>query len=90
VHATEGDWLIVKSASDSRPERRGLIRTVQDDGRPPYVVRWTDNDHEALVFPGPDAVVVSAAELKEHDRVRDERTARFQAEMLAHHHDQKA
>lgn len=90
MHASEGDWLVVKSASDSRPERRGLIRSVQTDGRPPYVVRWTDTDHEALVFPGPDAVVVTAEALQEHDRVRDARTARTQAEILAHRkHDQE-
>ena len=26
-------------------------------GAPPYLVRWSDTDHESLVFPGPDATV---------------------------------
>ncbi|WP_084008859.1 DUF1918 domain-containing protein [Planomonospora sphaerica] len=29
------------------------------DGTPPYVVRWVDDEHEGLVFPGPDARVVT-------------------------------
>lgn len=86
MHASEGDWLIVKSASDSRPERRGLIMSVTNEGRPPYQVRWTDTDHEALVFPGPDAAVITAATLHEHDRARNERTTRAQAEILEHRH----
>jgi hypothetical protein len=32
------------------------------DGSPPYVVRWLVTDHEATVYPGCDAVVVTAAE----------------------------
>ena len=27
------------------------------DGGSPYVVRWGDDGHEALFFPGPDATV---------------------------------
>ncbi len=27
------------------------------DGGPPYLVRWGDNGHEALFFPGIDAFV---------------------------------
>ena len=25
------------------------------DGTPPYRVRWVEDDHETLVFPGPEA-----------------------------------
>jgi len=32
------------------------------DGTPPYVVRWTADDHVSTVFPGPDAEVLTAAE----------------------------
>jgi hypothetical protein len=28
-----------------------------DNGGPPFMVRWQDSGHEALVFPGPDAHV---------------------------------
>ena len=27
------------------------------DGAPPFLVRWSDNGHEALVYPGPDAEI---------------------------------
>lgn len=38
--------------------RAGLIITVPDeDGQPPYVVRWPDG-HLALVFPGPYTRIV--------------------------------
>jgi hypothetical protein len=39
-------------------ERDGEILEVRGkDGTPPYVVRWFDTGHEALVFPGPDATI---------------------------------
>jgi hypothetical protein len=62
VHAKPGQWLVIKSAVLDRPPRRGLITEVHGvDGTPPYVVRWADNDHEAIVFPGPDAHIESSA-----------------------------
>ncbi|WP_157494264.1 DUF1918 domain-containing protein [Kutzneria sp. 744] len=58
MHAKPGDWLVIKSATLDKPSRRGMIMEAHGtDGTPPYVVRWTDNDHEAIVFPGPDAHV---------------------------------
>lgn len=58
MHAQPGDWLIVERADIDHEARRGLIEEVRTaDGTPPYVVRWLDNGHEALVFPGPDAHV---------------------------------
>ena len=55
MKAKAGDWLV------EAPGRRGLIREVRHaDGTPPYVVRWLDTEHEALVFPGPDAHIVTA------------------------------
>jgi hypothetical protein len=52
-----GDWLVEPSG------RRGQVTAVKyEDGRPPYLVRWLDTEHEALVFPGPDAHIVTAEE----------------------------
>ncbi len=34
-----------------------ILEVHGDDGAPPYVVRWSDDGHEGLVFPGPDAFV---------------------------------
>ena len=31
------------------------------DGSPPFLVRWEDDGHESLVFPGPDAHVATDA-----------------------------
>lgn len=71
MKAQVGDWLVVKSATTGRAERRGLITEVHSaDGSAPYVVRWLDNEHEAVVFPGSDAVIVTPQQ-----RAADERTA---------------
>lgn len=68
--AEVGDWLVMKGLTVDRPEKRGLITEVRShDGAPPYVVHWLDDDHIATVFPGPDAIVVTAAE----QRTADER-----------------
>jgi len=68
MKAKAGDWLVVKGTTVDRPDHRGLIIEVHSaDGAPPYVVRWLDNDHEATVFPGPDAIVVTAEEQKAAD-----------------------
>jgi len=70
MKANVGDWLIVESREEGHPARRGEIVAVRhEDGSPPFTVRWTDDDHEGLVFPGPDARVLTTAELADHDRV---------------------
>ncbi len=69
MKAKVGDWLVIKGATVDRPDQRGLIAEVHSsDGSPPYVVRWLDTDHVATVFPGPDAVVVTAEEQKAVDK----------------------
>ena len=61
MHAKKGDWLVVESAALDRPSRRGLVLNVEGpDGGPPFLVRWDDNGHEGLVFPGPDAHIAVA------------------------------
>ena len=58
MFARSGDRLVVRSLHVGGPVRDGEILEVRhDDGSPPYVVRWSDTGHEALVFPGPDAFV---------------------------------
>lgn len=80
MHAAAGDWLIVSGGAHGHTEHRGKITAVQGvDGAPPYYVHWVEDDHEALVFPGPDARVVTADELAEHDRQRNERASAMQA-----------
>jgi hypothetical protein len=79
MHAEVGDWLVINSHTEGRPVRRAAIVGVGIDGEPPYRVRWTDTDHEGLVFPGPDAAVVS-----EHDRLESERIKQVQSAITVH------
>ena len=73
MKAQVGDWLVLKGTTVDSPDKRGLISEVHSsDGSPPYVVRWLNTEHEATVFPGPDAMVVSA----EEQSAADERARR--------------
>lgn len=84
MKAIVGDWLVIKGAAIDQPDQRGLITAVHSpDGGPPYVVRWLANDHEAIVFPGPDAVVVSAAEQADADE-RAQRRFRAVQSAISH------
>ena len=57
MKAQRGDWLVEPGG------RRGKITAVKhEDGRPPFLVRWLDNGHETLVFPGRDTQIVTAEE----------------------------
>ena len=41
-----------------QPDRDCEVLAVRGaDGSPPYLVRWGDTGHEALFFPGSDALV---------------------------------
>jgi len=69
MKATAGDWLVIKGTTIDRPDERGLITEVHSsDGSPPYVVRWLETGHTATVFPGPDALVVTAEDQKASDQ----------------------
>ena len=84
MQAKIGDWLIVRSGTDTRPSRRGEIRDVRDSGQPPYTGRWTDTGHETLVFPGPDAEVFTAEQMIQLDDKRAIRAARLQDDIRSH------
>ena len=61
MKAKVGDRLVVHGAHVDDPWRDGEILEVHgEDGGPPYLVRWTDNGHESIVFPGTGTLVVSA------------------------------
>lgn len=60
MRAKLGDRLILEGTHVGDRRRIGIVTEVRHpDGSPPYVVRWLDDGHEALVFPGPDARVES-------------------------------
>ncbi|MBX7432141.1 DUF1918 domain-containing protein [Mycobacterium sp. Y57] len=85
MKAEVGDWLVIKGTTVDRPDRRGLITDVHShDGSPPYVVRWLDSEHEATVFPGSDAIIVTAAEQRAADERAQHRMTEFQENVHRH------
>ncbi len=81
MQAHPGDWLIVHSHTDNAHTRKGEILTTHADGTPPYRVRWLDHDHESVVFPGPDAQVISADDQLALDRAQSELISRVQSDI---------
>jgi hypothetical protein len=73
VHASVGDRIIIKGHRSGEPDRDCEVLEVRGaDGGSPYRVRWGDSGHEALFFPGADAVVqhfVHDRSDREHGRV---------------------
>ena len=66
--------LVVKGTTTERHDQHAeIIEVRSQDGSPPYVVRWLVTDHEATVYPGSDAVVVTAAE---HTQAAERASAR--------------
>jgi len=58
MRAEVGDRISVHSMHVGEPERDAEILEVHGkDGAPPYLVRWSDNGHVGLYFPGPDAQI---------------------------------
>ena len=58
MHAVVGDRLVIKGHHVGEPDRGAEILEVHgEDGGPPFVVRWDDDGHEGLYFPGSDAEV---------------------------------
>jgi len=58
MHASVGDRIVIRGHHVGEPNRDCEVLEVRGaDGGSPYVVRWADDGHEALFFPGPDATV---------------------------------
>ena len=83
--AQVGDWLIAQSRTDRTHARRAEILAVHAGGEPPFTVRWIDDGHQAIVFPGPDAKVITAEESAELelDRSQSARIAATQSAITA-------
>jgi hypothetical protein len=59
MRAKVGDRIVVPGHRVGEAEHAAEIVEVHGvDGAPPYLVRWRDG-HEALIYPGPDAVIES-------------------------------
>ncbi len=58
MHAKVGDRIVIKAHRVGERDRDCEILEVRGkDGGPPYVVRWDEDGHESLFFPGLDAMV---------------------------------
>jgi hypothetical protein len=83
MHANVGDWLVAQSVRPGRSGRRAQILAVHAGGEAPFTVRWMDNGHEAIMFPGPDSTVVSADEQAELGRAQTARVLALQSSIAA-------
>ena len=69
MEAKAGDRIVVHGHHAGEPDRSGEILEVRGTGgSPPYRVRWDDDGHEGLVFPGPDASVETLAHVGRRGR----------------------
>jgi hypothetical protein len=58
MDAKVGDRLVIKGHHVGEPDRDAEILEVRGaNGGPPFLVRWDDDGHEGLFFPGADAMV---------------------------------
>ncbi|UFU06862.1 DUF1918 domain-containing protein [Ruania halotolerans] len=57
MRATVGDRVVIASAHTDVPAREGEVVGVSEQGEPPWQVRWSEDDHESVYCPGPDAFV---------------------------------
>lgn len=62
MRAQVGDRLVSKGVHVGDAGRVGVIIGLRHaDGTPPYEVRWLDDGHIGLIFPGPDSHVEAGA-----------------------------
>ncbi len=67
MQARVGDRIVIRGHRVGQPLRDGEVLEVRgSDGGPPYIVRWEDNGHETLFFPGSDADVEHLAHSGSH------------------------
>jgi hypothetical protein len=58
MRAHPGDQIVIRGHVVGEHVRKGEVLEARgDDDGPPYVVRWDDNGHETLFFPGSDAYI---------------------------------
>ncbi len=58
MQASIGDRIIIAACHTGDPTHDCEVLEVRGpDGKPPYVVRWGDSGHEAILYPGSDAIV---------------------------------
>lgn len=56
MRVAAGDQLVVRDAG--KPDLQvEVLEAHGADGTPPWLVRWGDEGHEGLLFPGPGATI---------------------------------
>ena len=61
MRVAKGDLLVIRGRRVGEPDRAAEVLDLRGaDGGPPYLVRWADNGHEGLFFPGGDVSVQPA------------------------------
>jgi len=59
MYAEVGDRLVTEGFKAGHGDRIGRVLEVRNnDGTPPYLVRWDGDRHESLAYPGPDTFVM--------------------------------
>lgn len=58
MKAKPGDRLVIEGhrVGDARKSAE-ILEVHGEKGEPPYLVRWSDDGREVLVFPGSDATI---------------------------------
>lgn len=63
--AMPGDRLVIRGHHLGERQRDGeILEVLGEDGRPPYLVRWSDDGHVSRIQPGSDAFVEHPAPRK--------------------------
>jgi hypothetical protein len=58
MQAKVGDRLVIKGHRVGEHDRDAEVLEVRGtDGGPPYLVRWDEDGHVGLLFPGSDATI---------------------------------
>lgn len=70
MRAEVGDRIVIKGHRVGEPDRDCEVLEVGvEDGGSPYLVRWGDDGHESLFFPGSDAKIQHFEHTSKPDRV---------------------
>lgn len=58
MKAKVGERLVIKGHNVGQHDRDAEILEVRGEaGAPPFLVRWADDGHVGLIYPGSDALV---------------------------------
>ena len=67
-HAAAGDRLVVRAHHLGEPQRDAeILEVLGTDGAPPYLVRWSDDGHQTVVYPGSDVYIASGSAVADSD-----------------------